>query len=747
MAQEAFGRHDDERLANAALHLASESVEVLSGGGEVADLPVAFGAELKEAFEACAGVLRALAFVAVWQEKHEVAGLHPFAFRAGDELVDNDLGTIDEVAELGFPADENVGCQERVAVIETENGGFGEEAVVNAEAALVRGEILEGDEAFASLGVVEDGVALGEGAATAILAGEPDAMAVGEEGSEGEGLGVCPVEAFTGFDGLATCGEESALDGGVEAEFGGGVEEFGADGAQGIDGDPGGDDIVAVAGLRNKEETFEGVATGFFLTFLKALDAVFEFLDEFLFEGRGLLRCEDVGSDELIPEQGGRGGMAGDGAGHVGLGECGLVCFVVAVAAVADDVDDDITGEGLPELESELGDPGDFEGAITIDMEDGDFEELGDVGAVVRGAGVGGKGGETDLVVDDDVDGSAGAIAGELGKVQHFGNDALAGEGGITVNEDGDDFFAFERVIKSALAGAGLAFDNRVDSFEVAGVGGEHDADAVARFGLANGFEAEVILHVAIASDHVGDVVLGEFVEENFEGFAEEVGEHAEAAAVGHAHDDFFAAENWQAFEDGAEGNEEAFTAFDGEAFLADVTAVEETLEGFGFKEPTEGADLFFGRGNWVFEAIFDAILKPLADFGSVDVHVLEADPVAVDGTEIFEHRTERHGLALAEELSLDGLIHVTLSETERGHAEDRWGGGGLAERVEPGSGVAERAESVECVGDAHPEVERFFREGLGEAGRGVFLGGQVGHAEFETLKERGPGGVHGFGV
>lgn len=46
MAQQAFGRHDDERLANAALHLASKSVEVLSGGGEVADLPVAFGAEL-----------------------------------------------------------------------------------------------------------------------------------------------------------------------------------------------------------------------------------------------------------------------------------------------------------------------------------------------------------------------------------------------------------------------------------------------------------------------------------------------------------------------------------------------------------------------------------------------------------------------------------------------------------------------------------------------------------------------------
>lgn len=345
------------------------------------------------------------------------------------------------------------------------------------------------------------------------------------------------------------------------------------------------------------------------------------------------------------------------------------------------------------------------------------------------------------------MDGSAGAIAGELGKVQHFGNDALAGESGVTVNEDGDDFFAFESVIESALAGAGLTFDDGVDGFEVARVGGEHDADAIASFGLTDGFEAEVVFHVAIASDHVGDVVLSEFVEENFEGFAEEVGEHAEAAAVGHAHDDFFAAESWQAFKDGAEGDEETFTAFDGEAFLADVAAVEETFEGFGFEEPTEGADLFLGRGDWAVEAIFDAILKPLADFRGVDVHVFEADAVAIDGAEVFQHFAERHGAAMAEELGLDGLAHVAIGEAEGGEGEGGGARGGLAEGIEPSGGVTEGAKGVERVGDAHAEVEGLLGEGLGGTGRGTFFGGQVGHAEFETLKERGPDGVHGFRV
>ena len=45
----------------------------------------------------------------------------------GDELVDDDLGAVDEVAELGFPDAEHVGVVERVAVVEAEHGGLGEE--------------------------------------------------------------------------------------------------------------------------------------------------------------------------------------------------------------------------------------------------------------------------------------------------------------------------------------------------------------------------------------------------------------------------------------------------------------------------------------------------------------------------------------------------------------------------------------------------------------------------------------------
>jgi len=91
----------------------------------------------------------------------------------------------------------------------------------------------------------------------------------------------------------------------------------------------------------------------------------------------------------------------------------------------------------------------------------------------------------------------------------------------------------------------------------VAGVGREADGDLVAGGGLAFGEVAEVILHVAVAADDVGDKILGEFVEDEGQRLAEEIGEDIEAAAVGHTHDDFFHFARLAALQDGVENDEQ----------------------------------------------------------------------------------------------------------------------------------------------------------------------------------------------
>ena len=52
-----------------------------------------------------------------------------------DELVDDDLRAVREVAELRLPHAEQIGIIQRVAVVETEHAGLAEQRVVNAERA------------------------------------------------------------------------------------------------------------------------------------------------------------------------------------------------------------------------------------------------------------------------------------------------------------------------------------------------------------------------------------------------------------------------------------------------------------------------------------------------------------------------------------------------------------------------------------------------------------------------------------
>ena len=98
----------------------------------------------------------------------------------------------------------------------------------------------------------------------------------------------------------------------------------------------------------------------------------------------------------------------------------------MAAAAVADQVDDDVLVELLAEVEGELGDPHAGLGVVAVDVEDRRLDHPGDVGGVERRARRRRRGGEADLVVDDDVDRAAGAVAAQLRQVQRLGDDALA---------------------------------------------------------------------------------------------------------------------------------------------------------------------------------------------------------------------------------------------------------------------------------------------------------------------------------
>jgi hypothetical protein len=95
---------------------------------------------------------------------------------------------------------------------------------------------------------------------------------------------------------------------------------------------------------------------------------------------------------------------------HQRLREHRLVGLVVAVAPVAEHVDDDRLLELLPELGGDLGDMHDGFGIVAVHVEDGRLDHARHVRAIRRRARVARIGGEADLIVDDEVDRAAGAV-------------------------------------------------------------------------------------------------------------------------------------------------------------------------------------------------------------------------------------------------------------------------------------------------------------------------------------------------
>ena len=96
-------RHQDQRLAEVALQLTAQDVEVVRRRRAVGDLHVVLGAHLQPALEARGGMLRTLAFIAVRQKADEARHAQPLALARRDELVEHDLRAVGEVAELRLP--------------------------------------------------------------------------------------------------------------------------------------------------------------------------------------------------------------------------------------------------------------------------------------------------------------------------------------------------------------------------------------------------------------------------------------------------------------------------------------------------------------------------------------------------------------------------------------------------------------------------------------------------------------------
>ncbi len=188
---------------------------------------------------------------------------------------------------------------------------------------------------------------------------------------------------------------------------------------------------------------------------------------------------------------------------HQRLGELGLVALVVPEPAIAPHVDHDVAAEGLAVFDRQLAGEGYRFGIVAVDVEDRCLDALGDIAGVRGGPRELRAGRETDLVIDDEVQAAAGIVSAHTREAETFPYDTLAGEGSIAMKQNGQNLFVLLQIVADGLLRAGLAEHDRVDRFEVAGIGNEAHVN-IDPVEFAVGACTKMVLHIARTADIFG---------------------------------------------------------------------------------------------------------------------------------------------------------------------------------------------------------------------------------------------------
>ena len=236
------------------------------------------------------------------------------------------------------------------------------------------------------------------------------------------------------------------------------------------------------------------------------------------------------------------------------------VLLVVTEFAETNNVQHHVLAEGHAVLERQLRGQHHRFRVIAVDVQNRGFDHLDNVGTKHRRAHVTRvRGGETDLVIDDDVHRAAGGVTPGLGQRKGFLVNTLAAEGCVAMHQHRQNLFA-QRICTSIHARSHRAFNHGVDDLQVRRIKSQRQVN---RATACTHIRAEtlVVLHVARRQVFRRSVVkLGKQVTRQF---AHGVDQHIEPATVGHADDDFLHALRASRLDQLVHGRNETLSAFE----------------------------------------------------------------------------------------------------------------------------------------------------------------------------------------
>ena len=591
---------------------------------------------------------------------------------------------------LRFPDHEARRLLDVVPVLEADDGVLGQRRVVDFEGRQRLPERLQRHVLLPGLRVVIDGVPVAEGAALDILSRQADGRAVGENRRQRQLFAEGPVDRpLVRRVERAGALLARALQLSMKREAVRRGQQARIDLAQPLDRDRG------PRGRGGAGRRFRRFGLDEITLRLERLHRGLERREPPRVHVAGHLARDRAALDERTRPDLAHGRMRSDLPVHQRLGERRLVSLVVAVAAVADEIDEEIELEGPAignrqprRLDARLG-------IVRVHVHDRNLEAARQAARVRGAVGVFGTGRESELVVDDDVDRAAGRIARQAAQVQRFGHDALAGKRRVAMDEDRQARVGVEhgcaRLVHRGSGRARHADDDRIDRLEMARVGRHRDRHVHPAAALDRAMRAGVVLHVAgprhvFAEGARRDRIL-ELGEHLRVRLVEHVRHDVQAAAVGHADEDVARAGFGRVANHLVEDRHEHVEPLDREPRLAGERPLEEALERFDFREPIEQRHRIDRIGRRAEAAALDRLAQPLALVGNEHVRQVVPGRGAVDAAERLDDLGHVRGAGAQGRRHQVGrkVVKLGLRHAVRFGQQRRVAGWTAAERIQLG--------------------------------------------------------------
>ncbi len=346
---------------------------------------------------------------------------------------------------------------------------------------------------------------------------------------------------------------------------------------------------------------------------------------------------------------------------HQRLGCARLVGFVVAVTAVAHQVNKDVAFKGVTKIQCEAGHECYRFRIVSVNVENRRLDHFTDIGTVRRGARIERiGGGEAHLVVDNDAHRAAHFVAAGFGHVQRFLHHALAGYRRVTVNGDRQDFVA-ARLVEAIETRTHGAHHYRADNLQVRRVKRQRQVNQTA-LGFDIGREAHVVLHVAGAK--VLFMLARKLVEQILGLLTQHVDQHVETTTVRHTQHHFTRAALAGVADHLFQHRDQRVAALQREAFRPRELGSQIALHPLRRRQLAEEAFFLFRREGRAARHGLNPLLDPALLFGAGDMHILSADRAAVGLLQRRDQLTQRHGVfAKSKGADVKALLQIRFGE------------------------------------------------------------------------------------